>query len=130
MRTQELSALRPGDPQDCLRTAVDRATIERVIEGITAFPADFHLHPEARRVHSEAACGAARGLIDWALAETLAFGSLVLEGTPVRLSGEEAAAGRSASGTPNITIAEDGRMYVPLQHLAPARRVLRFTTVR
>ena len=60
---------------------------ERVIEAMTTFPEDFHLHPklrgfvEKRRRFSKAARSTGRS------AEALAFGTLVLEGTPVRLSG-------------------------------------------
>ena len=119
---QELSAI-PAEaiPIDRPPTHVDAAVIERILQGITTFPADFHLHPKLTRFvekHREALRG---GHIDWALAEVLAFGSLVLEGTPVRLSGEDSARGTFSQRHLEYHDAENGRVYVPLQHLAPTQ---------
>jgi 2-oxoglutarate dehydrogenase E1 component len=57
--------------------------------------------------------------VDWALAEVLAFGTLVLEGTPVRLSGEDSGRGTFSQRHVDYHDAEDDRVYVPLQHLSP-----------
>src|SRR5262249_3229498 len=57
--------------------------------------------------------------VDWALAEVLAFGSLVLEGTPVRLSGEDSGRGTFSQRHVEYHDSETDRVYVPLQHLAP-----------
>ncbi len=103
-------------------TAVDRAVLERIIAGITSFPADFRVHPKLMRVvdrRREAAQGGPH--IDWALAETLAFGSLVLEGTPVRLSGQDSGRGTFSQRHAEFHDVETGRIYVPLQHLAPGQ---------
>ncbi len=117
----EMSPVAPeAMPTDLPPTAVDRAVIGRILDGITAFPADFKLHPKLERVverRHEARKGGP--LIDWALAETLAFGSLVLEGTPVRLSGQDSGRGTFSQRHAEYHDAETGRVYVPLQHLAP-----------
>ncbi len=107
-------------PHDLPPTAVGRAVIGRILDGITAFPADFKLHPKLERVverRHEARNGGP--LIDWALAETLAFGSLVLEGTPVRLSGQDSGRGTFSQRHAEYHDLETGRVYIPLQHLAP-----------
>ena len=67
--------------------------------------------------------------IDWALAEVLAFGSLVLEGTPVRLSGEDSGRGTFSQRHVEYHDAENDRVYVPLQHCANQARS-RFITAR
>ncbi len=117
----EMSPVAPeAMPADLPPTAVDRALIGRILDGITAFPADFKLHPKLERVverRHEARNGGP--LIDWALAETLAFGSLVLEGTPVRLSGQDSGRGTFSQRHAEYHDAETGRVYTPLQHLAP-----------
>ncbi len=105
-------------PADLPPTGVDRAMIERVIKGATSFPADFNVHPKLEKMlerRREALNGAP---IDWALAETLAFGSLVLEGTPVRLSGQDAGRATFSQRHAEYHDAEDGRVYVPLAHMS------------
>jgi multifunctional 2-oxoglutarate metabolism enzyme len=119
-QVQELSSV---DPEEVSRpsphTAVDRATIERVVEGITTFPSDFHVHPKlagSLRKRREILNGAP---MDWATAETLAFGSLVLEGTPVRLSGQDSGRGTFSQRHLELYDSETGDRYVPLRRLSP-----------
>ncbi|HLH44455.1 MAG TPA: multifunctional oxoglutarate decarboxylase/oxoglutarate dehydrogenase thiamine pyrophosphate-binding subunit/dihydrolipoyllysine-residue succinyltransferase subunit [Bryobacteraceae bacterium] len=107
-------------PTDLPPTAVDRAVLQRIIEGVTSFPADFQPHPKLAKMierRREARQGGPH--IDWALAETLAFGSLVLEGTPVRLSGQDSGRGTFSQRHAEYHDARTDRVYVPLQHLAP-----------
>ncbi len=117
----ELNPVTPAAMQaDLPSTAVDRSVIVRVLDGITAFPAGFKVHPKLERIierRHEARNGGP--LIDWALAETLAFGSLVLEGTPVRLSGQDSGRGTFSQRHAEFHDHETGQAYVPLQHLAP-----------
>ena len=88
--------------------------------GITTFPDEFHLHPKLRRLHQRSAQEILRGApIDWATAETLAFGTLVLEGTPVRLSGQDSGRGTFSQRHLVLYDTETGERYIPLQHLAP-----------
>ena len=117
---QDLSAV---DPEEIGRpspeTAADRATLERVVEGITTFPAEFNVHPKlavSLRKRREVLNGAP---MDWATAETLAFGSLVLEGTPVRLSGQDSGRGTFSQRHLELYDSENGERYIPLRHLAP-----------
>ena len=117
---QELSAVEPESIGSfCPRTAIGRGMIERVIRGAAEFPADFHLHPKLRGWVERRREALAGGTVDWALAETLAFGSLVLEGTPVRLSGQDTGRGTFSQRHLEFYDSESGRVYVPLQHLAP-----------
>src|SRR3984893_10292146 len=119
-QVQEFSAI---DPEDMVQpspdTAVDRATLERVVEGITTFPPNFHVHPKLEgflKKRREILSGAP---IDWATAETLAFGSLVLERTPVRLSGQDSSRGTFSQRHLEVYDSETGERYIPLRHLSP-----------
>jgi 2-oxoglutarate dehydrogenase E1 component len=116
---QELSGVSAGEIAPfCPTTAVDRGTLERVVQGMTSFPPSFHLHPKLRNFverRREALEGAP---MDWATAESLAFGSLVLEGTPVRLSGQDSARGTFSQRHLEYYDYENGKQYIPLQHLA------------
>src|ERR1051325_9889664 len=91
----ELSAVRSEEIGNyCPRTAVNRATIDRVIRALTNFPADFHLHPKLRNFVDRRRDSIEKdGPVDWAFAEALAYGTLVLEGTPARLSGQDSGRG-------------------------------------
>ncbi|MBZ5634231.1 MAG: multifunctional oxoglutarate decarboxylase/oxoglutarate dehydrogenase thiamine pyrophosphate-binding subunit/dihydrolipoyllysine-residue succinyltransferase subunit [Acidobacteriia bacterium] len=100
-------------------TAADRAVLDRIIDGITTFPADFHLHPKLTRFVERRKQAHDGPHVDWALAETLGFGSLVLEGTPVRLSGQDSGRGTFSQRHVEFHDAETDRVYSPLQHLAP-----------
>ncbi len=101
-------------------TAASPELLERVGEGLARFPADFHLHPKLRSfVERRRQLVRQGGPIDWALAEALAFGSLVLEGTPVRLSGQDSGRGTFSQRHAVFYDYEDGHEYCPLAHLSP-----------
>ena len=102
-------------------TAIDRPLIERIIKGITTFPQDFTLHPKLKNLiekRKEALHGVP---MDWAMGETLAFGSLVLEGTPVRLSGQDSGRGTFSQRHLDYYDNESGKRYTPLMHLEPGQ---------
>jgi 2-oxoglutarate dehydrogenase E1 component len=103
-------------------TAVEPPVIGRIVEGLTAFPDDFHLHPKLRSFveRRKAAFGNA-GPIDWAFAEAFAFGSLVIEGTPVRLSGQDSSRGTFSQRHTVFYDYEDGHEYCPLRRLSPGQ---------
>src|SRR5258708_28180569 len=101
-----------------VRTSADRSTLERVINGVTTFPSFFHVHPKLKgfiEKRKEVLNGAP---VDWATGEVLAFGSLVLEGTPVRLSGQDSARGTFSQRHLVYYDHETGHPYLPLRHLA------------
>jgi len=104
-------------PTVCPRTAADRVLLERVIDGITTMPADFHLHPKLKGFLDKRKEALRGGTIDWALAEALAFGTLVLEGTPVRLSGQDSSRGTFSQRHLELYDIEDGACHIPMQHL-------------
>jgi len=96
---------------------VSRDRIEAVLEGLERLPEAFEVHPKLagqlarRRQRVEA------GKIDWALAESLAFGTLVLEGTRVRLSGEDSGRGTFSQRHAVLHDYRTGLPHVPLAGL-------------
>jgi multifunctional 2-oxoglutarate metabolism enzyme len=119
---RELDPMPPAlIPQDLPPTGVTRDMLDRVAHGVTAFPVDFHLHPKLARLVEKRAASVTENSIDWAMAETLAFGSLVLEGTPVRLSGQDAGRATFSHRHAEYHDYENDRVYSPLQHLAPTQ---------
>jgi 2-oxoglutarate dehydrogenase E1 component len=103
----------------CPHTAVDRASIEKLIQGLTTFPEGFHLHPKLKGFFERRGEVLNGGPIDWAMAEALAFGSLVTEGTPVRLSGQDSSRGTFSQRHLDLVDNETEDHYCPLKHLSP-----------
>jgi 2-oxoglutarate dehydrogenase E1 component len=100
-------------------TSAGRLLLERVIEATTTFPPNFRLHPKLKGFIQKRREALEGGPVDWAAAETLAFGSLVLEGTPVRLSGQDSSRGTFSQRHLELYDYEDGTLYIPLQHMDP-----------
>jgi multifunctional 2-oxoglutarate metabolism enzyme len=116
----ELSPVEPGSmPQDLPLTGASHLALEQVLLTITEFPAGFKVHPKLARLVEKRAAALRDNSVDWALAETLAFGSLMLEGTSVRLSGQDAARGTFSHRHATYHDYESGAVYVPLAHLVP-----------
>jgi 2-oxoglutarate dehydrogenase E1 component len=105
-------------PLPAAHTAIDERLAARIIEGITTVPQDFHLHAKLKGFLEKRKQALQGGAIDWALGEALAFGSLVLEGNPVRLSGQDSGRGTFSQRHLEFYDVEDGRKYVAMQHLS------------
>jgi 2-oxoglutarate dehydrogenase E1 component len=118
---QELAAVPTEDIGSfCPRTAVNQQVLERVVRGMTSFPEEFHLHPKLRGfVDRRRDALAKNGPVDWAFGEALAFGTLALEGTPIRLSGQDSGRGTFSQRHLEFYDSETGKLYIPLQHVSP-----------
>ena len=93
----------------------------KVIERCTTLPDDFLLHPKLKGLVDKRRDVLKGAPIDWGFAETLAFGSLVLEGTPVRLSGEDVSRGTFTQRHLKFSDYDTGETYTPLKHLDPGQ---------
>jgi len=100
------------------RTGVDIATLKEVGRKITALPQGFHLHRTLSRFveHRRNAIETGAG-IDWATGEALAFCSLLLEGHPVRLSGQDSERGTFSQRHSVLVDQENEDRYTPFNHL-------------
>jgi 2-oxoglutarate dehydrogenase E1 component len=104
-------------------TGIDRDTLQHIGKVLTTVPADFNLNPtlEKRFIPRRVEALANGGPIDWAFAESLAFGSLLMEGTPVRLSGQDCRRGTFSQRHAVFYDYETRERYIPLEHLDPAQ---------
>jgi 2-oxoglutarate decarboxylase len=103
-------------------TTIDRDMIARVVDGITSFPVDFTVHPKLQAFNDKRREALAKNTqLDWAYAEALAFGSLVVEGTPVRLSGQDSGRGTFSQRHLAFYDFETGNKYIPLKHISPTQ---------
>ena len=88
------------------------------IAGVTmTAPAGFTIHPKLERQFAQRRALLDSGEVDWALAEALAFGSLTLEGTNVRLMGQDSRRGTFSHRHAALIDYENGSQYVPLANL-------------
>jgi len=105
---------------ETLETGVERDTLRQIAHTITTVPSGFNLNPKivsllsrrARMVEGAAA-------VDWGTAEALAFGSLLVEGTSVRLAGQDTVRGTFSHRHASFIDTKNGEEWIPLTKLAP-----------
>jgi multifunctional 2-oxoglutarate metabolism enzyme len=99
-------------------TGVDRGHLDRIAAVQFEVPDGFHRHPKLDRIFSKARERYDAEQIDWALGETLAFGSLLLEGVDVRLAGQDSRRGTFSQRHAVQVDYHSGQEYLPLANLA------------
>ena len=105
-------------PEEPPATGVPVERLAQIAEGLAAVPPEFEVHPKIAQLLARRRKAVANGgPIDWALAEALAFGSLVVEGTPVRLSGQDSSRGTFNQRHAVLVDQGTGREWISLDHL-------------
>ena len=101
-------------------TGVPLETLKEIGKRITILPSDFTAHKTIVKLFERRHEMIAKGEgIDWSMAEALAFGTLINEGFPVRLSGQDCERGTFSQRHSVIIDQNTERRYTPLRHLAP-----------
>ena len=102
-------------------TGITPETLQKIGGVLTTVPGEFHLNPtlEKRFLPRRVEALASGGPFDWAFAEALAFGSLLQEGTPVRLSGQDSRRGTFSQRHAVFYDFETRERYIPLEHVDP-----------
>lgn len=116
----------PVDPP-APETGVAKDTLLAIASATASAPAGFTMHPKLERQFAQRATMVEEGFVDWALGEAMAFGSLVLEGTNVRLMGQDSRRGTFSQRHAAFIDNANGAQWVPLDHLEGAKG---FFTVR
>ena len=101
-------------------TAISEKTLKTIVDGLTRVPEGFEIQPKIKRIvlDHQRKVFEDGGPYEWHYAEALAFGSLLLEGIPVRLSGQDSSRGTFSTRHSVLYDAKTGKPYVPLMHLA------------
>jgi 2-oxoglutarate dehydrogenase E1 component len=103
-----------------VNTGLTREEIADLGAKLTAYPAEFHIHPKVKKLLDQRVeMSQGRKPIDYGMAEALAFASLALHGTPIRLSGQDSRRGTFNHRHSALIDIENEREYVPLCHLGP-----------
>jgi 2-oxoglutarate dehydrogenase E1 component len=106
-------------PRQRVATGVARPVLERVMEALSRTPEGFALHAKLERQFEARRREFADGVVEWATAEALAFGSLLLEGIPVRLAGQDTRRGTFSQRHAALVDHRSEAEWTPLQHLGP-----------
>jgi len=101
---------------DAIATGVSRDQLLRYAHDLSQSPKNFTLHPKLQRLFTER-LQRLESQMDWAFAEQLAFASLLCEGTPIRLSGQDSCRGTFTQRHAVWIDQTTGEQYVPLSHL-------------
>jgi 2-oxoglutarate dehydrogenase E1 component len=100
-------------------TAVPENTLKQIGLALSRVPAGFEVHPRIARQLEAKQATLEGGGIDWATGEALAFGSLLLEGSRIRLSGEDTQRGTFSQRHAVLIDQTNQNEYIPLNNIAP-----------
>src|SRR5207249_2618893 len=96
-----------------------RPTIDRIYQVLSSPPEGFVVHPKLIRQFEARTKMYEEGEVDWALAELMAFGSMLLEGAAIRLTGQDTRRGTFSQRHAVLVDYETGTEWSPLANLAP-----------
>jgi len=113
----ELERPAPMAADPAVDTAVDRTTLDQLLVKLTTVPEGFNVHPKLTRWLEQRAGALERNAVDWALGETLAFGSLLQEGRTIRLSGQDTRRGTFSQRHSVLVDQQTDAQYSPLANL-------------
>jgi len=106
------------DGSDIVETAVGAESINQITRQISVVPEGFNLNPKmVSQLARRAKMGDGSLPMDWAFAEAIAFGSLALEGTYVRLSGQDSGRGTFSQRHAVLYDTQTGESWAPLSDL-------------
>jgi 2-oxoglutarate dehydrogenase E1 component len=107
-------------PEYEVETGLPPEQIATLTEKLTTYPADFHIHPKIKRLlQQRSEMGAGKRAVDYGMAEALAFASLLQQGTPVRMTGQDSQRGTFNQRHAVLVDVENERRYIPLCHVSP-----------
>jgi 2-oxoglutarate dehydrogenase E1 component len=106
------------DGSNVLPTGADRTLLKQAAEKISLVPEGFHINPKmVNQLARRAKMGSGEVPMDWGFAEAMAIGTLVLEGTPVRLSGQDSGRGTFSQRHASMYDTLTGQRWSPLTEL-------------
>jgi 2-oxoglutarate dehydrogenase E1 component len=107
-------------PEFDVETGVAQETLRALTEKLTRYPGDFAIHPKVKKLlEQRAAMGSGKTLVDYGMGEALAFASLLTEGTPVRLSGQDSKRGTFNQRHSVLIDTQTEKEFIPLANLSP-----------
>jgi 2-oxoglutarate dehydrogenase E1 component len=100
-------------------TGVSSEELTELTAKLSSYPTGFHIHPKVKKLlEQRAEMGAGKRDVDYGMAEALAFGSLVKQGIPIRMSGQDSRRGTFNQRHSVLLDMENEQEFVPLQNIA------------
>ncbi|HEY3898812.1 MAG TPA: 2-oxoglutarate dehydrogenase E1 component [Chthoniobacter sp.] len=117
------AARQPAYDHNPVDTTVSKENLARIVRALTTVPEGFTIQPKLKSflLEKRAKAWANGGPFDWAYAEALAMGSLLLEGIPVRLSGQDARRGTFSQRNSYLYDQKTRERYCPLKNIDPTQ---------
>lgn len=114
-----------ADFEKPVNTKFDINELKKIGERIGTYPESFNPHPKLiKLLENRKAMGAGKEKIDWGMGEMLAYGSLLSEGTPVRLTGEDCVRGTFTHRHAGLYDVKTNKAFFPLADLNPKAPLL------
>jgi multifunctional 2-oxoglutarate metabolism enzyme len=135
-RTKEISDREAPSSEDLIKskvqkslpvveTAVPEENLEAIVRALTNHPMEFNVHKKLTRQFSRREkLYFDEKRIDWGFAEALAFGSILLDNTEIRISGQDSRRGTFSHRHAVLYDQQDGSEYIPLNHIQPTQESL------
>jgi len=102
-----------------VNTGLDAQELAELGAKLASYPSDFHIHPKVKKLlEQREEMSQGKRAVDYGMAEALAFGSLVKNGIPVRMSGQDCRRGTFNQRHSVLLDIENEQEFVPLQHVA------------
>jgi 2-oxoglutarate dehydrogenase E1 component len=116
---QGLNYAQKSDFEHFSDTGVSRRILDQIARKITTLPGELVFFNKTIKLVQERAKMVAENRVDWALGELFAYGSLLLEGHPVRISGQDSIRGTFSHRHAGMVMDDTTEIYFPLKHLEP-----------
>ena len=112
----------PYKPEYEVVTGLSPTELSELATRLTTYPKDFHIHPKVKKLlEQRSEMGDGKRVVDYGMAEALAFASLVKAGVPVRMSGQDSRRGTFNQRHSVLIDIENENEYVPLENIAPGQ---------
>ncbi|KQS73316.1 alpha-ketoglutarate decarboxylase [Modestobacter sp. Leaf380] len=105
-------------PSESAQTAISTEVLKAIGDAHVSFPEDFTVHPKLQKMLERRAAMVSEGGVDWAMGELLAFGSLLMQGVPVRLAGQDSRRGTFVQRHSVLIDRVDAKEYTPIANLS------------
>jgi len=107
----------PSDFEDSLFTGIPAKILHRIAEQLTSMPEDLVFFKKTVKLVDDRKKMIEENRVDWAMGELLAYGSLLLEGNPVRISGQDSIRGTFSHRHAGMVMEDSTEIYIPLKYL-------------
>ncbi len=119
MFVESSAVFQPPYSHAIVQTGIRREALEKIVKALTTVPEGFRVVPKVQRIllDRRRKVFAEGGPYEWSFAESIAFGSLLIEGTAVRLSGQDSRRGTFSQRHSVLYDEETRERYIPLMHI-------------